>query len=272
MSFFFSLTFYIDKNGNQQLNEEGVNFSGLLSVHIDGTLKTLHNAAFIENHARENMAVKAVWLGNDHWETKQNYEVNQDYEDCTLILVDESIAEQACASLIGIQYFTIMAVTWLFQRNLNIKKPIENASPGKVFIVHGSDCPEKTEIAHFIEKLGFEAIILNEQTYAGKASIHKIEEYKNIGFAIILYTPCDVGGRHFKLLMARAEQDVVFKHGYLIAKLGSERVCALAEGNVQLPTDIRWVVYTQLDDSGAWKQTIIRKMRDVGYKIDINKE
>jgi predicted nucleotide-binding protein len=63
----------------------------------------------------------------------------------------------------------------------------------KVFIVHGRDDLAKSEAARFIEKLGFSAIIFHEQESSGTTIIEKIEPHTNVGFAIVLYTPCDIG-------------------------------------------------------------------------------
>ncbi|WP_175959708.1 TIR domain-containing protein [Burkholderia pyrrocinia] len=142
----------------------------------------------------------------------------------------------------------------------------------KVFIVHGRDGLAKTEAARFVEKLGFEAVILHEQVSAGNTIIEKIEEHANVGFAIVLYTPCDEGGlagaenRKF-----RARQNVVFEHGYMISKLGRENVCALVKGDVEIPNDISGVVYVPLDDHGAWNYTVARELRNSGYAVDLNK-
>ena len=89
----------------------------------------------------------------------------------------------------------------------------------KIFIVHGRDDEAKTKTARFIEKLGFTAIILHEQSNSGKTIIEKIEEHTDdVGFAIILYTPCDIGGlADSSSQKARARQYVVFEHGYLMA-------------------------------------------------------
>jgi hypothetical protein len=65
----------------------------------------------------------------------------------------------------------------------------------KIFIVHGHDDAAKLGVARFIEKIGFEPIILHEQASLGKTIIEKIESYTNVGFGVVLYTPCDVGGK-----------------------------------------------------------------------------
>jgi predicted nucleotide-binding protein len=70
----------------------------------------------------------------------------------------------------------------------------------KVFIVHGQDETAKLDLARFIEKMGFEAIILHEQVSSGNTIIEKIEEFSNVGFGVVLYTPCDVGAKKVKKL------------------------------------------------------------------------
>ena len=74
-----------------------------------------------------------------------------------------------------------------------VTKPKAPMDKSKVFIVHGHDDAAKSEAARFVEKLGFKAIILHEQASLGDTIIEKIEKNSNVGFAIVLYTPCDEG-------------------------------------------------------------------------------
>jgi len=150
-----------------------------------------------------------------------------------------------------------------------LKIPLDKSN---VFIVHGRDDLAKTETARFVEKLGFGAIILHEQASSGKTIIEKIEAHTNVGFAIVLYTPCDTGGiSGDKNQKARARQNVVFEHGYLIGKLGRSNVCALVKGDVETPNDISGVVYVPLDSNGAWHLSLAKEMRNSGYPVDMNK-
>jgi len=149
----------------------------------------------------------------------------------------------------------------------------ENAvlSNKKVFIVHGHDNEAKEETARIIEKLGLQAIILHEQASSGNTIIEKIERYSDVGFAVILYTPCDKGhSKNETIPKNRARQNVVFEHGYLIGKLGRNRVCALVKGEVETPGDISGVVYVPMDSAGAWKNTLIDEMKAVGFVLDKN--
>ncbi|CAM4080799.1 TIR domain-containing protein [Zobellia nedashkovskayae] len=154
--------------------------------------------------------------------------------------------------------------------NISIK---QSFSKTQVFIVHGHDDEAKTKTARFIEKLGFEAIILHEQASSSKTIIEKIEEYSNVGFGIVLYTPCDIGGKNTKEpnLLSRARQNVVFEHGFLIGKIGRSNVCALVKGDLEIPNDISGVVYVQMDSGEAWKYTIAKEMQKIGYEVDMNK-
>jgi predicted nucleotide-binding protein len=141
----------------------------------------------------------------------------------------------------------------------------------KVFIVHGRNNEVKQEVSRFVERQGIEAIVLHEQASAGMTIIEKIEHYSNdADFALILYTACDHGrGVHEAKLPPknRARQNVVFEHGYLMAKLGRENVCALVKDDIETPNDISGVVYVSLDPSGAWKLEVLRELKACGYQV-----
>lgn len=142
----------------------------------------------------------------------------------------------------------------------------------KVFVVHGQDELAKTEVARFLEKLEIEPVILHEQANKGMTIIEKIEHYSDVGFGIVLYTPCDVGNINgSKELNPRARQNVVFEHGYLIGKLKRENVCALVKEKVETPNDISGIVYIPMDANKAWMLLIAKELRNAGYVIDMNK-
>jgi predicted nucleotide-binding protein len=138
----------------------------------------------------------------------------------------------------------------------------------QVFIVHGHDNLAKEETARFIEKLGLKPIILHEKASSGKTIIEKIEEYSNVGFGIVLYTPCDVGYKKGDEgnLKSRARQNVVFEHGYLIGKIKRENVCALVKGDIETPNDISGVVYISMNSD--WKLSLAKELINSGYDFD----
>lgn len=138
----------------------------------------------------------------------------------------------------------------------------------QVFVVHGHDDIAKLEMAAFIKNLGLEPIILHLQASSGRTIIEKIEHYSNVGFGVVLYTPCDLGSKVGALTSSyRARQNVVFEHGYLIGKLGRPRVAAVVKGKVETPNDISGVVYIPLDDGGNWRGELTKEMKAAGYRI-----
>jgi predicted nucleotide-binding protein len=141
----------------------------------------------------------------------------------------------------------------------------------KLFIVHGHDDLAKVEMARFIEQIGLEPIILHEQASSGRTIIEKIEDYSNVGFGIVLYTPCDIGAKKVEepVLKDRARQNVVFEHGFLNGKLGRQYVCAFVKGSIEVPNDLSGIVYTEMDEAGAWKTELVRELNRAGYDVEI---
>ena len=172
---------------------------------------------------------------------------------------------------------TIIEEFTLFPENINastIDKVREEVDLSKVFIVHGHDDGAKETVARFVDKLGFKAVILHEQVDSGDTIIEKLEKHTDVGFAIVLYTECDIGGvikSKPEELKPRARQNVIFEHGLLIGKIGRANVVALVKGNVEFPNDISGVVYKTMDTGGAWKYSIAREMKISGYDVDLNK-
>ena len=158
--------------------------------------------------------------------------------------------------------------------NSQITKNYEstNQSSNKVFIVHGRDNTAKIEVARFIEKLGLQAIILHEQSDNGLTIIEKIEQYSIVSYGIVLYTDCDEGRlKGSQDLQARARQNVIFEHGFLISKLGRNRITALVKGKIEIPNDLSGVVYTTMDDYDGWKLKLMKELANVGFDIDFSK-
>lgn len=151
----------------------------------------------------------------------------------------------------------------------NAQKTIKPKS--KVFIVHGRDNEVKQEVSRFIESMGLDVIILHEQASSGMTIIEKIEHYSNeADFAVVLYTACDHGrGVHESKISPRnrARQNVVFEHGYLMAKIGRRNVCALVKGDIETPNDISGVVYVPLDQTGGWKMELSKELKACGYTL-----
>lgn len=161
------------------------------------------------------------------------------------------------------------------QEIFHVKSEVKAVERNKrnIFVVHGRDNEAKQEVSRFIESLGLKAIILHEQASGGRTIIEKIEHYAGeANFAIVLYTPCDHGRGVFERNVPpknRARQNVVFEHGYLMALLGRENVCALVKGDIETPNDISGVVYVPLDNHGGWKKSVLTELDACGYEVPL---
>ena len=141
----------------------------------------------------------------------------------------------------------------------------------QVFVIHGHDHGARDTVARFLEGLGLEAVILQEQPDQGKTVIEKFEQYAQCDFAVALFTPDDVGGTHDDDLQPRARQNVIFEFGYFIGKFGRDRVRALVKETPEIPTDYSGVLYIPLDEAGAWKLQLMGEMSSAGFDIDANR-
>lgn len=143
-----------------------------------------------------------------------------------------------------------------------------------VFLVHGHDEGAKHSVARFIEQLGVEPVILQEQINRGKTVIEKFEDFAaRAGFAVVLMTPDDVG--HAKVgeneLRARPRQNVILELGYFAAKLGRSKTLVLVKGELEMPSDIIGLAYEPMDRGEGWKIRLARELRAAGFAIDLNK-
>ena len=149
----------------------------------------------------------------------------------------------------------------------------EKTDSRRVFVVHGHDVGARETVARYLENLGLEAVILDEQASQGRTVIEKFEEEADVAFAVVLFTPDDVGYPKGKVeeKKPRARQNVVLELGFFIRALGRKRVCVLHKGGVEFPSDYRGVVYIELDDSGGWRQAVGKELRHAGVEVDLNR-
>jgi hypothetical protein len=150
--------------------------------------------------------------------------------------------------------------------------PVARPKPSrKVFIVHGHEGEPREAVAGFLRKIDFVPVILHEQLNQGRTIVEKFEDHSDVDFAVVLLTPDDVGSPKGGAQQPRARQNVILELGYFIGKLGRQNVCAIKSGDVEIPSDIFGVVWTDFDNHGAWKAALARELEGAGHAIDWNK-
>lgn len=141
----------------------------------------------------------------------------------------------------------------------------------RIFVVHGREDGPREAVARFLERLGFEPIILHEQANQGRTVIEKVEHHSKVDFAVVILTPDDEGALKGEPIQPRARQNVLLELGYFLGKLTRKRVCTLKVGELEIPSDWRGVVDEPFDTAGAWRQTLARELDAAGYEVDWNK-
>ncbi|MCE2578012.1 TIR domain-containing protein [Gluconacetobacter entanii] len=150
--------------------------------------------------------------------------------------------------------------------------PSTSIDLNKIFVVHGRDNGTKETAARFLEQQGLQPVILHEQPSRGMTIPEKLIANSDVGFAVVLLTPDDVGkAKTDTEEMPRARQNVILELGYFVGRLGRDKVCALCKDTIELPSDYVGVAYIEWDDAGAWKIALAREMHAAGYDIDFNK-
>jgi predicted nucleotide-binding protein len=153
-------------------------------------------------------------------------------------------------------------------------RPIATGSR-KVFVVHGHDHGARETVARFLEKIGLEPVILEEQAGKGRTIIEKFEDHagEDIRFAVVILTGDDRGGplaQQREDQRRRARQNVVFELGYFVGVLGRSHVCALHQQDVELPSDYAGVEYVSLD-ARDWQFKLAREIDAAGVTVDFNR-
>jgi len=145
---------------------------------------------------------------------------------------------------------------------------VMEGSRSKVFLVHGHDELVRESVASFLRKIGLEVIILQEEAAGGATIIEKIERYSDVGFAVVLFTPDDVGGRSGGATAPRPRQNVVFEAGYFFGLITRSRVVVLYDESIETISDLAGLNYIKLDGSSGWKLGLVRELRAANMEFD----
>ena len=149
----------------------------------------------------------------------------------------------------------------------------ESTISERVFIIHGHDAAARDSVARCLQSLELAPIVLHEQPNRGRTIIEKFEEFADVGFAVVVLTPDDIGAANgdSNSLRPRARQNVILELGFFIGKLGRSKVCVLKKGDVETPSDYDGVVYTTLDEAGGWRTKLVGELQAAGFNVDANR-
>ena len=126
-------------------------------------------------------------------------------------------------------------------------------------------------VAFLSERLA--VVVLEERPNLGATLIEKFEANAEVGAAVVLFTADDLGCLKTDLetvgLVPRARQNVLIELGFFFGRLGRDRVCLLREPDVEVPSDLSGIVYTeiQLSTDSDWQEQLVRELSAMGLAI-----
>jgi predicted nucleotide-binding protein len=151
--------------------------------------------------------------------------------------------------------------------------PTPIGTPRRIIVVSGTDETLKQTITGALRKLGLASVVMSEEPSQGKKIIDNYaKDYADVGFAVVLLSP-DVyvypKGEEATKRERTPKQDVTLMFGFLLGKLGKERVLAFyrESSNFAVP-EFEGVKFTALDDRDSWKLALIRELTGLGYTVD----
>lgn len=146
---------------------------------------------------------------------------------------------------------------------------VDEPKSQQVFIVHGRNSEVKETVARFLDRLQVSYCILHERPDDGKTIIEKLLDHaQQAGFAIVIVTPDDIGALAGGTPSGRARQNVIFELGLFIGLLGRNKVRIVKRGDVEIPSDLHGVLYTDLDPNEGWRMTLARELKNAGIEFD----
>lgn len=143
----------------------------------------------------------------------------------------------------------------------------------RAFIVHGRDHGPRDAIRNFLRDLEVEPVVLEDQPNQGRTIIEKSEANVDVGFAVIILTPDDIGAPKDEKDEARprARQNVLLELGFFIGLLGRGRVAPIKVGDLEVPSDVDGIAYIDYDRGGAWKLRLAKELKAAGIEVDMNR-
>ena len=94
-----------------------------------------------------------------------------------------------------------------------------------------------------------------------------------LGFALVLLSPdlyAYPKGEEATKRERIPKQDVILMFGFLLGKLGKDKVLALyrESPNFAFPIEFEGVKFTAIDEHDSWKLALIRELTNCGYTVD----
>lgn len=160
----------------------------------------------------------------------------------------------------------------VYAGNTTVTKTSGPSADAPIFLVHGHDIERREIVRRFLEAVtDRDVVVLADQPNRGQDILGKLLSHaQSASFAVVLLTPDDEGGKRGVGENApRTRQNVVFELGLFIGLIGRDRVAALNDTSIELPTDFSGVGYIPIDGE-SWQIELARELKaaDIAVSLD----
>jgi predicted nucleotide-binding protein len=152
---------------------------------------------------------------------------------------------------------------------------VSGSGKRRVLVACGSDDEMKEALIWALSKLWLVPVVLCEEPGHGKKIVERFVDYVDVGFAVVLLSPDDyvyAKGAEPTKRKLKPCQDVVFELGFLLGKLGKERVLVFfresEKRDFEVNTDFEGIKTAPFDDRDSWKLALIRELAACGYVVE----
>ncbi|GEM_PF-6472732 len=144
----------------------------------------------------------------------------------------------------------------------------------RVLLVPGSDQLINNEVAAFLRSLAVE-VTMYSQSEEQAPLIDRLNRYAYSDFIVVIFSPDFYfypRTQSHENASIMAPQEMVFQLGYLVAKLGRQKIVVLCQEHDRLrrPTDYFDLYYVSLNPMGSWKTDIVNRMKSSGVPVPEN--
>jgi predicted nucleotide-binding protein len=153
---------------------------------------------------------------------------------------------------------------------------VQASAKRRVLIVSGTDDVMKKALTKALGKLLLVPVVLCEEPGHGKKIVERFTaDYADVGLTVVLLSPDDYVYAKTEELTKRKLKprlDVIFELGYLLGKLGKEKVLVLyresEKGEFEVNTDFEGINTAPFDTLDSWKLALLRGLADNGYQVE----
>ncbi len=136
----------------------------------------------------------------------------------------------------------------------------------------GMDNQISSGVRAFLQKMGAATFLPQDRGHGRHSIIEQFAMNPNFNFAVVVLSADELMFQKIqdpKNALLVTKQETVFELGFLVGKLGRNRVAVFYEDveKFKRPTEYFDVLYTPYDSVGQWQEKLLRQMKTAGLSL-----